>query len=50
MKSFCIYEAPDVAAIQRHAAELGNHIVDHIYEIGADITPDDFPLEEEADD
>ena len=50
LKSFCIYDAPDVAAIQRHAAELGNHIVDHIYEIGADITPDDFPLEEEADD
>jgi hypothetical protein len=49
LKSFCIYDAPDVATIRRHAAELGDHIVDHIYEIGADITPDDFPLAEETD-
>jgi hypothetical protein len=23
---------------------LGNHVVDHVYEIGGDVTPDDFPL------
>jgi len=44
LKSFCIYEAPDVDTVRRHAEILGNHVVDHIYEIGGDVTPADFPL------
>jgi hypothetical protein len=44
LKSFCIYDAPDAATLRLHAADVGDHIVDHVYEIGSDITPDDFPL------
>ena len=44
LKSFCVYEAPDVETVRKHAAVLGNHVVDHIYEIGGDVTPADFPL------
>ena len=44
LKSFCIYDAPDEETVRRHAELLGNHVVDHIYEIGGDVTPDDFPL------
>jgi hypothetical protein len=47
LKSFCIYEAPDVATIRRHGELLGSHRIDHVYEIGGDITPDDFPLSAE---
>jgi hypothetical protein len=44
VKSFCIYEAPDEEMVRRHAALLGCHVVDHVYEIGGDVTPGDFPL------
>jgi hypothetical protein len=44
LKSFCIYAAPDEETIRRHGALLGSHMINHIYEIGGDITPDDFPL------
>jgi hypothetical protein len=44
VKSFCVYDAPDEDTIRRHAELLGNHVVDHIYEIGGDVTPADFPL------
>ena len=43
-KSFCVYDAPDEDTVRRHAELLGNHVVDHVYEIGGDVTPDDFPL------
>jgi hypothetical protein len=44
LKSFCIYGAPDEETIRKHGAMLGSHMIDHIYEIGGDVTPDDFPL------
>ena len=44
LKSFCVYEAPDVATVREHAEMLGNHVVDRIYEIGGDVSPADFPL------
>ena len=44
LKSFCVYEAPDEETVRRHAEILGNHVIDHVYEIGGDVTPDDFPL------
>jgi hypothetical protein len=44
LKSFCVYEAPDEDMVRRHAELLGCHVVDHVYEIGGDVTPDDFPL------
>jgi hypothetical protein len=43
VKSFCVYDAPDEDTIRRHASRLGNHVVDHVYEIGGDVTPADFP-------
>lgn len=45
LKSFCIYEAPDEVTIRRHGGIVGNHEINHVYEIGGDITPDDFPLD-----
>jgi hypothetical protein len=45
LKSFCVYAAPDADTIRRHGALLGSHVIDHIYEIGGDVTPEDFPLE-----
>jgi Protein of unknown function (DUF4242) len=44
VKSFCIYAAPDVETIREHGEKFGNHVIDNVYEIGGDVTPDDFPL------
>lgn len=44
LKSFCVYDAPDEETVRSHAELLGNHVVDNVYEIGGDVTPDDFPL------
>jgi Protein of unknown function (DUF4242) len=44
LKSFCVYQAPDEEMVRRHAELLGQHVVDHVYEIGGDVTPADFPL------
>jgi hypothetical protein len=45
VKTFCIYEAPNVDTVRRHSAALGEHALDRIYEIGGDVTPADFPPE-----
>lgn len=42
--SFCVYESPSEERLLAHAAATGGHFVDEVYEIGGDITPDDFPL------
>jgi len=44
LKSFCVYKAPDEDTVRQNAELLGQHVVDHVYEIGGDVTPDDFPL------
>jgi hypothetical protein len=44
-KSFCVYGAPSEDIVREHAARLGDHSVDAIYEIAGDVTPDDFPLD-----
>jgi hypothetical protein len=50
VRSFCVYEAPNEDAIRRHSQLLGYHIVDGIFEIAGDITPEDFPpIEEPAE-
>ncbi len=33
--------------VRRHAEQLGDHSVAAIYEIAGDVTPDDFPLEDD---
>jgi len=42
MKTYCVYSSPDTDLLREHAALLGEHIVMNIYEIGGDISPDDF--------
>jgi len=42
LKSYCVYSSPDADLIREHADMLGDHSILHIYEIGGDISPDDF--------
>ena len=44
VKTYCVYSAPDLDAVRRHAAELGEHNLGWIQEIAGDVTPADFPL------
>lgn len=46
-KSFCVYDAPDEVTVRDHADQLGDHDVVSVYEIAGDVTPDDFPLEDD---
>ena len=43
IKSFCVYDAPETDVLYKHADELGQHLVDRIFEIAGDISPRDFP-------
>jgi hypothetical protein len=43
LKSFCVYTAPEPQMLQDHADALGFHRVGTIYQIGGDVSPDDFP-------
>jgi hypothetical protein len=43
IKSFCVYEAPSAEMVRSHAAVVGSHQVESVYEIGGDVTPADFP-------
>jgi hypothetical protein len=42
VKSFCVYEAPSEEVLRNHATKVGGHTVTRMYEIAADVTPDDF--------
>ena len=43
IKSFCVYEAPSAEMLRDHAAVVGAHQVECVYEIGGDVTPADIP-------
>ena len=43
VKTFCVYEAPDVESLTLHATRLGKHEIDSLDEIAGDVTPADFP-------
>jgi hypothetical protein len=45
VKTYCIYQGPNEAAIRAHSAALGDHELNTLYEIASDVTPEDFPLE-----
>jgi len=45
VKTYCVYAAPDEAAIRAHSAALGEHELNTIFEIAGDVTPEDFPLD-----
>ena len=47
VRTFCVYEAPSEEIVRKHAEALGNHSVEGIFEVAGDVTPADFPLEEE---
>jgi Protein of unknown function (DUF4242) len=42
LKSFCVYSSPNPDLIREHATMLGGHSIRQIYEIGGDVSPDDF--------
>ena len=42
LKSFCVYTSPSTELIREHAELVGDHSVGGIYEIGGDISPDEF--------
>ena len=44
VKTYCVYEAPSEEIVRSHAAQLGKHEIEGVYEIAGDVTPDDFPL------
>ena len=44
VKTFCVYGAPNEDMVRQHAAKLGSHSIEAIYEIAGDVTPADFPL------
>jgi Protein of unknown function (DUF4242) len=48
VSTYCVYEAPDAEMVRRHAIALGEHEYS-ISEIAGDVTPADFPLDEEAE-
>jgi len=43
VKTYCVYDAPDEEAVAEHAADLGRHSLEGVYEIAGDVTPADFP-------
>lgn len=44
--TFCVYDAPGEEEVLMHARLLGEHHIASLHEIAADVTPDDFPLED----
>jgi hypothetical protein len=43
LKSYCVYTSPNTELVRSHAHLLGDHEIVGIYEIGGDVSPDDFP-------
>lgn len=47
VRTFCVYTAPNEDVVRQHASALGGHVVQNIYALSADVTPDDIPEEGE---
>lgn len=43
VKTYCVYGAPSEDVVRRHSADLGQHTIESVHEIAADVTPADFP-------
>jgi hypothetical protein len=41
-KSYCVYRAANPDRLRDHATRFGGHVVNAIYEIVGDVTPDDI--------
>jgi len=44
VKSFCVYEAPNVERLQEHAHQVGSHDVISVLEIVGDLTPEEVKV------
>lgn len=44
IKTFCVYEAPNAELLRTHSERVGEHTITQLYEIGAVVTPADFPI------
>ena len=45
VKTYCIYMTPDEGAVRAHSKALGEHEINDVFQIAADVTPEDFPLD-----
>jgi ligand-binding SRPBCC domain-containing protein len=43
VRTFCVYDTPDMETVMKHSSVLGQHQIDSIHEIAGDVTPADFP-------
>lgn len=43
VRTYCVYTAPDEEQVRMHSTRLGQHTIDELEEIAADVTPADFP-------
>jgi Protein of unknown function (DUF4242) len=43
VRTYCVYDAPEVEMVRDHARVLGEHQIETIHEIAGDVTPADFP-------
>jgi hypothetical protein len=43
IKSYCVYEAPDEQRVREHGEMVREHTITRIWEIAADVKPEDFP-------
>jgi Protein of unknown function (DUF4242) len=43
VRTFCLYDAPDLDAIRAHSQMLGEHTIEGVFEVAGDVTPADFP-------
>jgi hypothetical protein len=41
--TYCIYEGPSEEMVREHGSDLGEHTMEAVLEIAADVTPADFP-------
>jgi hypothetical protein len=48
VRSFCVYAATSEDQVREHGDLIAPHDILNIYEIGADVAPEDIPAEGEA--
>jgi hypothetical protein len=41
--TYCVYAGPSAEMVREHGRDLGDHTIESVSEIAADVTPADFP-------
>ena len=41
--TYCVYAGPSEEMVRAHGRDLGEHTIESVHEIAADVTPADFP-------